>query len=399
MNNNINEEMKLKFISLICRGDGRLDHDIEKDEDLYNNYLISKENIDAFFENICNSNIKSTNLLDETELYILRKRLGFFDFGHVQTFKTISENMNMSPKKVSHLLDEIRSKLFYYRWETSKRRDETSEFETSLGARLSDFRNSEHKVFMPELFHNDVWSVEKKTITETDVIKELIYQLEIDEKYYDFIKQIVDKLYDLKSDSVLNLSAKETFIIRKRLGILDGGIKQFAPEISQTLKCDKYMCYNSIFDGLFKYVNTHIYNETMKLSGKDGMLSLSLQRFDLNGYTFKFHHNNIWTLKDLICYSNKKSASYGYMVYDSYLVKILFDLIEEGICTNEELGLTKERLEEFKKREKAVMKADEKRLNNIARYRKEIKELEETRNALLAEIRKKEEKIKRLENK
>lgn len=431
-----NEELKENFISYIY--DGTLKYLFEGNPYRYNMlpnfYLKNKKLIDKLFDEFCNLEINCIDGLNEKQLYVLRKSLGLFNSGCTQTFKdvgiSIGQNAglvrqtfncgyrqihsyvcksvgdlqitedDMQNAEIKDMLDSSILGLFDNRTQEilCRRMTTLRELTQKSSYDLLEIRNfgttSLEDVIKNLKKYNlslaDDIAVGKENITKSDVIRALIYKFEIEDQDYKYVKQMVDKLYDLRDYQVLPLSSENTFIIRKICGILDGGAKQSIAEISSCLKCsnkDASRYIESAFDNLRSYFKKYIYSEIFQLS-KDEILKMDLKNFNLDESSYNsFIYNNICTLSDLIDYKKREDTSKKYLYYDRDLVQYLLDLVEEK-------ELTKEQLEEKKrKRREEQAKQEEERLEKIAFTEKRKNELLKARSVLLAQ---KEELVKRM---
>lgn len=438
MNNNINEELKKEFLACIYEID--CTHALENE-----NYLDTKKLADKLFEDFCDLSNNSILILDERETYILRKRLGFLDFGCKQTLENAGKKLGISASRTQQIyscgIEKIRSYvsdavrranmsvldyniheiegemsiptgvalhrtgIYTLKKLVSKTSDELLK-DKNFNSKILNEINKHLKKY--NLSFADDIALNKKNITKHDVIKALIYKFgldekyyKLDEKYYKAIESMVDKLYDLKNNQILSLSSRETFIIRKMCGILDNGIKQSLIEINEDLHYE--VCGQDVKNA-FKSLRTNffkecIYNRAMKLS-REAVLSKNLKYFDIDRIDEEFYsalmEYGIHTLNDLIKYAKmvnrlaeerRNKCLYNILNYNQNLSQFLLDLVEEK-------KLTKEQLEEKKrKRREEQEKQEEERLEKIAFTEKRKNELLKARSVLLAQ---KEELVKRM---
>lgn len=441
MDNNLKEQLKRELMAdIYCvNGANVLGHDM---------YLNSKKYADKLFDDFCNLENKSFGILTERETYILRKRLGLFDYGNKQDFKDIATELSLSSERVRQILSNIPYKLRKSLARDKKNDDiknysDKNQISYLLDTKLSSLTDNNIyytlcRVFTGEptlrdlvykssydlldfsklgnetvrkikrclrqynLSLADDIAIDKKHITKYDVRKSLIYKFEVDEKYYEYINQIVDELYDLKNERILSLSKRETYIIRKIYGILDSGVGPTLTEMSKKLGCSNQLGSEYIkyaFNSLNSCFKKYVYDETIKMS-KDEILRMDLKYFNLDEESYiNLKHNSIYTLKDLMNYESRKNTSFRYIYYDCDRVQYLMDLVEEK-------GLTKEEKEEQERKEKE-------RLERIALNEKRKNELLQARSVLLAqkeelakrmnyynnELKSIEEKVKKLESK
>lgn len=67
------------------------------------NYLDTKKLADKLFEDFCDLSNNSILILDERETYILRKRLGFLDFGCKQTLENAGKKLGISASRTQQI--------------------------------------------------------------------------------------------------------------------------------------------------------------------------------------------------------------------------------------------------------------------------------------------------------
>ena len=395
-------------------------------------------------DDLCNLYVKTIGNLSERETFVLRKRIGLLDNGKMQSFSEIGKIMSVTASRIQQILATSFGKLRVYISSDNNTllKEDISKNDISvmmdmklrymgLGKRedvclnrsgINTLRHltmtTSEELFKIRNFGKESYdkinqllneynlsladdiAVGKEKINKYDVIKALIYRFEVDEKDYKFVKQMVDELYDLSDNKVLSLNSRETFIIRKLCGILDNGVKQSIKEICSYLRCPiKRGSENikSAFDTLHKYFKTYVYNETIKLNKSD-LLKSNLKYLNLDDYTYiRLREKGIYTLEDLIEYFNKGfSNRYNYITTsDMDKIPFLINLVEEK-------GLTKEQLEEKKRKEREEQaKQEQERLEKNALIEKRKNELLKARDVLIEqrekaviELRRKEELLK-----
>ncbi len=435
MNKDILRKAKRNFIEILYAGSVAA---FLADDELYQKIVLQLAG------DLCNLDVKTIGNLSERETWVLRKRIGLLDNGKMQSFSEIGKIMSVTASRVQQILPTFSKKLRLYITSDKHNllKEDISKNDISvmmdmeirymgLGKRETNcliragINTLRHLTMTTseELFkignfgkvsydkinqllneYNlslaDDIVVGKEKINKYDVIKALIYRFEVDEKDYKFVQQMVDELYDLRDNKVLSLNSRETFIIRKLCGILDNGVKQSIKEICSYLRCpikDGNENIESAFDTLRKYFKTYVYNETIKLNKSD-LLKSNLKYLNLDDYTYiSLREKGIYTLENLIEYFNKGfSNRYNYITpSDMDKIPFLINLVEEK-------GLTKEQLEEKKRKEREEQaKQEQERLEKNALIEKRKNELLKARDVLIEqrekaviELRRKEELLK-----
>ena len=61
-------------------------------------------------------------------------------------------------------------------------------------------------------------------IERQDLVQLILKKYNVIGDDYKIVEKVVDELYDIQRESILPLTKEETFIFRKRYGVLDQGI-------------------------------------------------------------------------------------------------------------------------------------------------------------------------------
>lgn len=276
----------------------------EKKYNIEDDNKIALENI---IDDIYNLNINEISPLSELETLVFRKKYGVLDFGTPVSIKEISTIYNINYNKVQRILTSCLAKLYY------------------------KINGKEHKEKKDRGKHY--------TYTKENLENLLIKKYNLNELDKDIVIKIILEIYDLNNKKVEPLSELETFIFRKRYGVLDSGIPITKEIMSQEYKIS-FMKLQNLLDDAFKKIGFRI-NHMEKRNKISKMSSYDREKSDIfitdtNFSTYLknyFLNNNIYTVKELLEYSlydlEKKLSNKNYLQVVNYVHSLGLKFIEE----------------------------------------------------------------------
>ena len=142
-----------------------------------------------------------------------------------------------------------------------------------------------------------------------------IYNLDDEtKKYYEeLIENIIDELYDTTNTEIRRLTEKETFIIRKLLGILDNGQYQTQASIAKLLNVSPQRIHQIINYKINRKLRYTILFDEMAITKEEViLLSDPIQKLNLSLPNFAILHNaGIKTIKDITSLNELELSKLG----------------------------------------------------------------------------------------
>lgn len=165
-----------------------------------------------------------------------------------------------------------------------------------------------------------------KKITKEELIDKIINSVSSNDKANKEIKKMINQFYDLSLNQVKPFNEKETFIFRKRNGILDNGICQTISQVSEitNVTLGRIQQYEEIMRHKMDYYINYIINYPYDLNVITLKTIIEELNFSNNTYN-TLKNNNINTLEDLTnltLIKLKKIPRLGILGYNEVVDKI-----------------------------------------------------------------------------
>ena len=173
-----------------------------------------------------------------------------------------------------------------------------------------------------------------KKIGKDDLKNLLIDGLKTNNPNYDSLNLLIDNLYTLNNELVYPLNKIETFVIRKRFGILDNGKVMKKVEIANNLNTTHKNASHILDKSIIKIIRYIEYDNILNtndkmtsldnLENKDEIKNILLLSLDLDTKLInRLAKNNIKTLNDVLGFSlNEINEMFGPIVAENLNIVI-----------------------------------------------------------------------------